>query len=631
MRSVIPQATIRARAGISLAEILVAMLVLLVGIYTVARGFPLMLEAIRGEADRTRMARLSEEAMERLRDTEAALPEAITGGADLNPYILPEDLTDDTRPVNSLEHTTRVVGETFEIPPPALDVGTSVMPDGGYSLYPFRQGLAQWWDFSTEPVTAVPPRVYMLVPLEERRDDPRVYGTPAGMRNWFYVDAAEGLILVPASVVTQNGGNARSWDVGGVVADYAWAEQDTTPTGQTVVRDVQQERIGDFDDSVVPHEARVYPAGLPVTLWGNIVPGSARVWARVNFVRRDIADDLITDPLLPGEFAMEPLFGAMLRFHPQDAGLTVKADYHLRTDTAGRRTLIMIEDHVIRAAADRVEDPDGTPRPFTDVRFAARGVDDEPLFAGDLSGNQPAGWNDVHVLAVDLQTGQIYTDGAGSFTLYDPDLAPPLENGWQEGILSLPTEISGALAPYIGHTMRFYYRTLDRHAIQVQMAPRTYIDSVTASAYPADRMHQVAYRMYRLVTNPTAGNADLSIGTLQFGQWLEDETDPSAEPDWAEAPSSSGMTVAVDYAYWADPADPFQRFVYGELHTISPTGTQVALNSPTVTGYPFTILSVRGVSARARATWLTTRGNLRTLSVEGAFLSAPLEPVGGSG
>jgi hypothetical protein len=188
----------------------------------------------------------------------------------------------------------------------------------------------------------------------------------------------------------------------------------------------------------------------------------------------------------------------------------------------------------------------------------------------------------------------------------------------------------------VGHTLRFYYRTLDRHNIQLQRAPRAYVDSVTASSYQAAYLQylsdpdaaeaaslaEVDYRTYKLNLVAALGDPNLRIAVLEFGQWQDEDSDPSTLPIWAEAKSSAGMTVAVNYSYWPSAAEV--KFVWGELHTVSPGGSQVALDHATIQSRPITVMAVNGVSARARAWWLGRNGRQKMTDIESCFLPTAL-------
>ena len=610
----------------TLLEILIAMVVLLIGIYTVARGFPLLLQSIRGEGDKTAMSRLAEETMARLSDNQNGLPEAITGGGGVSHYTFAEDMTAPHTERNAQEDIIRVQGETFRVPAPYRSPGGAYANATGW--YALGQGPASY-------TAASSPEVYMLVPLQERFDDPRDPSNVAYDGNWFYVDRDNGQIVIPLTVTTAGDDTLRP--ATNVVVDYAWT---TIGVGGTVpvTHYVQGETPSDVKNypSSGTAELRVcavHPVTHPTDLLGvvpdpsvRLLTGQTRVWARVQFVRNVGS----TTPAA-GQFTLERNYGATIGFNPADAGLTLKVDYQLRTtqgtdDTFPRRLLLMHEEQTIQPATDRM---DATNHPYADVRLALKHIDDEPIFTTDVTGvAYAAPQNPVHVLAVDLSTGEVHTaeNGSNPFTLGDPNLLPPLENGYADGILSIPLQIGGLPADYIGHVWRFYYRTLERDNIQVQKAPRSYVDAATARTYlagflpPVDlttSLADVAYRTYQLTIAVAPGATNGSqVGTVEFGQWLADGT-------WAEATNTSGFTVAVNYAYWSDANT--RRVVYGELHTVPVEARSVVLNHTTVdVNHPFEVLAVNGVSARARGWWQTRTGKQKQLDVETVFLANAL-------
>jgi hypothetical protein len=177
-----------------------------------------------------------------------------------------------------------------------------------------------------------------------------------------------------------------------------------------------------------------------------------------------------------------------------------------------------------------------------------------------------------------------------------------------------------------GHVWRFYYRTLERNNIQVQKAPRAYVDAETALTYQAGYLPtgvdpvvsaaDVDYRTYRLSHVPAPGGGTLQMGVIAFGQWINATT-------FAEAESTSGFTVAVNYSYWRTATD--RRVVYGELHAVSPMSTTIVLNHATLDAtHPIEVMAVNGVSARARAWWLGRNGVQKQLDVETVFLANAL-------
>ncbi|MBU0607674.1 MAG: prepilin-type N-terminal cleavage/methylation domain-containing protein, partial [Armatimonadetes bacterium] len=567
------------RRGLTLIELLIAMVVLLVGIYTVAAGFPRMLNAIRGEGDRTGMTRLAEQTMTRAADNQYGLPDAITGGGSVDPETYPDDLTAPHEAINAMEDIGEVRGEAFRVPAPYNVPG--VTTGVGYSYYVLGQGPADCTDWATGY-----PNVYMLVPLTEWDEDPRASGAIPLEANWFYVDRDTGEIIVPAVVTTTDGTQARRWGTSGlpgvsnVAVDYAWTYP---PNGddEPVVRHVQGELPSDVDAATYSGlvVATVHPANLGSGI--RLLPGQTRAWARVDFVREEFGDAL---PDGAGRYVLDNRYGLTLGFHPADVGLTLKVDYQLRTymttedldaQTAGetvypRRLPLMIEDQVIQRQVDRT---DASAVDYSLIRLAVKGIDDEPLFSQDLSG---APIPNVHVLAVDLQTGEMHVDGAGAdpVTVDAADQFDPSFNGFADGLVAVPISDSGGSKSYVGHTWRFIYRTLNRNTVQMQKAPRYYVDSETARAYLAAylpsgqdevvSLADVDYRTYRLDHVAPPNDTTRRLGVIEFGQWLT--AIPPAGDDWATAESSSGETVAVSYAYV--PVPHMRKQVWGELHTV---------------------------------------------------------------
>ncbi|MEN6546856.1 MAG: hypothetical protein ABFE07_12535 [Armatimonadia bacterium] len=611
------------RSGMTLAEILIAMLVLLVGIYAVAKGFPVMLHSIRGEGDRTAMARLAEETVARLTDNQYGLPDAITGGGDIRPDTFSEDLTEARTlqmPPNAQEDMLDVFGETFRVPAPYRDTGGLVL-----ATNPARYVLSVG---PTQVINNGYPYVYMLVPLQERADNPSALN-PSDATNWFYADNAQGKVVVPSTVITTEGGETRSWNVSGVVVDYAWTRS-TISDGVATAHYVQNETPLEFTVAGSEATATVHPAKLSGGC--RLVPGQTRAWARIDFAREPFGT---TEPTGSGHFAVDQ-FGTTLALHPQDAGLTLKVDYRLRyfqkagtasdgSKYAERRELLMTEDRVIERTVDRTH-PDGTQ--YTDVRLAIKGIEPDALFsdpdddadATTTADGMPLGGGlQVHVLAVDLLTGDVYYDG-NQLALYDPNLEPPLEAGFDDGVVTIPVQYSAGTAPtYLGHTWRFYYRTVQRHNLQVQKAPRAYVDRATAESYlvanaGVDQSTEVDYRTYDLA-HRASGAANRNVAVLIFGRLMEDGS------GWTSAESNTGVTVAVNYAY--SPDANRREYVWGELHTVSP-GLEVALNHATLDTRPVEILAVNGVSARARGWWLARNGRQRQLAVETVLLPTAL-------
>ncbi|MGD0113964.1 MAG: prepilin-type N-terminal cleavage/methylation domain-containing protein [Armatimonadota bacterium] len=236
----------------------------------------------------------------------------------------------------------------------------------------------------------------------------------------------------------------------------------------------------------------------------------------------------------------------------------------------------------------------------------------------------------AYIVAVDRQSGQILTDNELSETGGWP--ANPwmrstrLNVDYKEGLLYFnysPTAVYG-YNPSVdsanrgGRTYRVFCRAQNDWAVQLMAASRLYArsDSRTPSGNPV----------------ALAG----TVSSLLTYSWTTDQVD---KKELYFPLSESGQTVAVDY-YYAGLRDPItgvqpQIFVSGEVHTIgplhimtqsdfSPAATSVAdqwvcalsepLGGSDATKFPnaWGPTSVRGVSVRARSTWVTT-GRAATL------------------
>ncbi|NLO08187.1 MAG: prepilin-type N-terminal cleavage/methylation domain-containing protein, partial [candidate division WS1 bacterium] len=126
------------RGGLTLTELLVAMSILLIGIYAVARGFPALFGTLEAEEIRTTMARAVEARMDRLKSSPQQIPAAIYGydpadGALISPDAYP-DADMEPIPGNPRDDLTRVVGERFRVP--GLQGGATV------AVYPLNIGPA---------------------------------------------------------------------------------------------------------------------------------------------------------------------------------------------------------------------------------------------------------------------------------------------------------------------------------------------------------------------------------------------------------------------------------------------------------------------------------------------------------
>ena len=597
--------TSSARSGMTLAELLVAMLVLLVGIYAVAKGFPTLFQQVQADSDRSAMVRLAERVMNIAKASPEDLPEAIYGYAttgaapsvtytSIRPDEEPKDPDEPSlviNPANSRDDIINVVGQPLAIPAPFTPVNqaTDTVVRAPLPMGPGR----------TDPNNndAADVRVYQLIPLV-RTDEPPTLANNHTAPGTFYVEtrvdnAADHSTLqwhVYLPRQAQFMPNQPLTDVGDAtdcVLDYAWVDS-ATPTGGRYKPQyyVQHE--------TVTHDGLVLPAGSSATLnFAGLVPEECRAWLRVEFAFGDATSTdpgkgYVTTPSpvpAAGTFYLEYNYGATLLFNAADAGRPVYVDYTLRTGSTGstkddsRRELMVFETEQTPAVSQG---------PPYSVKLAIGGLNDtDPLFVDTVDGtNLPS---PVHLLMVDLTDGHTYTDADSPATIDNLDY-----------VNSVVTLNATAAASCLGHQCRFYYRTMDQHALQMTKAPATFLPSTVAALYTGAAAASVVYKTYTASTQAIGAGTGLRT-ILKF-------------PD-----SSAGQTVSVDYTYGGDPThNPaiLPSRATGELHVIHEESCQIALDNPDVVS----IIAVRGVSVKARGWWRALRGKLRHVDVDSCLL-----------
>ncbi len=130
-----------ASRGMTLVEVMVAMVILLVGVWAVAAAFPKLFGVLAGEEKRTEMSRLAEARVEQFKTDPYALPLSITGGPAIHPDSVPDDPDIASGDANSRDDILWVGGESFIVPATQVHV--------------FKLGLAQGWVPGDPPLTAV--------------------------------------------------------------------------------------------------------------------------------------------------------------------------------------------------------------------------------------------------------------------------------------------------------------------------------------------------------------------------------------------------------------------------------------------------------------------------------------------
>lgn len=338
----------------TLIELLVAMLVLLVGVWTVAQGFPSLMRSVALEQERTQAARLAEQRLASLHRNSAGLPMAITA-----PPAVAATITLDSRPAdpddpnspdnspNSRDDVYLVIGEKLRVPAP--------QPASSYALAVVSQGLMEQ-DFSLVDV-------WVVEDLQPLSFDPGA-AAPDG---FFYIHGAGEVVIPPG------------YD--GVLVDYVWLDN----TGETHW----------------VHGERLMGSATRLAVQATNNPGFFCVVPRRGRAAgvRQLAEVPGNTPS-PGQVAMAQ-FGVGFIFNAAEAGKTVMADYALRL-VGGKRDLYMLEEQVV-GSDSCTPDPSDPAYCFATVQLAWPGLD-YLLVAPDPQ---------TRVVAVDLATPNLYWEGSG--------------------------------------------------------------------------------------------------------------------------------------------------------------------------------------------------------------------------
>ncbi len=465
------------RRGMTLVELLVAMSILLVGIWAVARGFPALFGSLEAERERAEMVRLTEGVLERFKTSPEQIPEAIAGHDPADGMVIPPDVypDEDMEPVpgNPRDDLTWVLGEMFEVP--GLQPGQSVC------VYPLKLGPAIVQDPSAIDDYL---QVFRLAALERvavSQDEWVAAGRPLG-DDEFFLDR-DGYLYAPPEYAS-----AR--------VDYCWMDVTGAPHW------VEDEVVANVNYSA--SAAPVRAADVTGPQFANCVPEMADARAMVRYA---VAIGGVAD-VAADTAVLEQNFGATLLLPDVDAGETMHVNYQQRTepDLFGqpRRVPVVVEEFSAP-----------TQPPYrVDLKFG--GIDDEvALFENDLLGNPLP--NVVRVLVVDLLTGDAWTDAASW-----------IEVDMIEGRLTLDWDNAGApmaAAQARGRDLRVYYRTLRGHTVVVQKAPAYFLEEPIKQTYEdpdpsLDESDKVDYRYYTVSADPN----DPAYTRLQFPESAAGQT-----------------------------------------------------------------------------------------------------------
>ena len=457
------------RAGLTLIELLAAMVVLLVGVYSVAALFPKLSRNIGEDKTRTTMGRATQRVAEAYQSGTYEAPDA-TAPFDvdvdqIDPSSRPADPDSNSfaeNPLNSRDDIVNVYGEHVTVPAP--------LAAGGTACYVLKQGMV---DPGTVPV------VSEQVALPQAYRDPGPGGSLS--RGCYYLRPT-------GEMIYRTSGSAA-----GVLVHYDWFDP-----ALGMVKRVAGELIQASGTTVQAVAAR----------GGTVVPGTTKaytlyLWActtakpAVVAGRRCWVDNLT---------ATSPDAGQSLYFPSYLSGRRVSVSYRVRREdlldgTNPRRAKIMHEDSVL---------PTEPPYRMT-LNYG--GLEDaNPLTSEDFSGNTIP---DIWLMMVDLIDGTTWvwddtSDGTGMIEDVD----------FSNGIVTINgAAVQGtAAARKMGHPVRIYYRTFDENCIQIQKAASEFVE---VQAGGSSNVPNWEHRQYSIGTRAGATNTYTYL--YGFPAYLEDQ------------------------------------------------------------------------------------------------------------
>lgn len=578
-----------ARAGLTLVELLAAMMVLLVGVWSVAALFPKLSREVVDEERHMTTARQAQELAASYRadplSAEVSTSPLPLRAVDPNgsntetadPVARPQDpdstnLSDN--PPNGRDDWVWVWGETFVIPQP--------WPAGGVSAYLPRGGLLDqtdhWYDAADGAVTDHSNRADRHVAglqVFEHRKLKRVAKASQvqATSNSFFLRDDGTLLSNPDTVKLQ--------------ISYSWYDS----TDGFIKRTARE--------WVLPYEglgANVVDAGAAV------VPGDEEVWAVYEFGVAPLG----SGPS-PRVCAVASPYRQALLFDARDAGTKVSINYRTLRE-GGRRELYMQESSRIPMPA---EDPNQSNLlTMPPIKLAFAGLDDErPLLSLTPSGTRE---QNVYLLAVAEGSGTalaweaVLDGGAANPTLTTvetdpPDARFPFRNvDFTNGTVEL-NPYHPFVASNVGQPIRLLYRTIDDNCVQLQKAPARFAPvSATTDAVglATAGWWQMVGERYKIGRRDRGALPPVAY-LYDFSRHLEDQ---AVQVDYLVRPAGSTSPVRVN----------------GEVHVLADLqdpglGIGCVLNEPNVVG----VLQVRGVSLRVCGWWRTPSGRVRMTDISG--------------
>jgi len=475
--------------GTSLVEVLVVMVVLVLGILTAIRIYPLGFSTLRHTESVSVAHRLAQAELERWKSNPAGLPDLIAAvdpkgipvGSVLDPTVRPDDWS--TRPDvvpeeavywSDVNKTRKILGEQARIPPP---VPTAF---GDASLYTLAFGPIDWPQagVTSDQQADVYIQVYgtpmvgtdiqTLTPEEQKDLLARL-----GARR-YAIDYAQGIIAVasapyPRQLKADYSYYVRGGTVRTVTGDIIEVPAETRSPYIKVPLGVVNRKSQTFDPAFLPGSS------------GGIQPGSETISPKLRYVPFGQAFSP-TNELefkVVGAFGAAGQFGATIAFHP-------RAHIRLRTAGAGasRPAIARIDYHVADWHILR-EDKTVPSSPPYDIKLALPFIKEAGVTQEEtqLTGAAPLlsvykgvvpSLPGVSVVAVDLEDGSLLVNRIPPRNQY-------FDVDYRNGIVHLPEEAlflkpEGGFVrrPVAGRALRFFYRADGDWAVAVQKAAASY-------------------------------------------------------------------------------------------------------------------------------------------------------------
>ncbi len=557
----VPGASWGASRGLTLIELLAAMMVLLVGVYAVAALFPRMYRNVEEEKSRTTVMRLTEQTATRFKGGADAAPDD-TAPLDANinsvdPGSRPQD--PDSRsftnnPPNSRDDMVCAYGERFTVP--AASRPGSGGP-GEFPCYIPKVGLIN--DGSV-------PNVVETKRMTPALADPGVPTTATRLTAGTFCLRPDGTLLASFDDSPYSAFPTPSW----IELDYQWVDS----SGTGLVKRVPGEAVV----GGVPGGLWVWESNAPVQAvqaagvggrGGSVICSTATAYAVYQW------SPSVTQPsnaaLSPGtRNCVVDITAHQAVYFPKDAtGRALRMDYLVRVvGTQQRRDLILQEDQVLPSSS-----------PYM-VHLTFGKLDNvTPLLTMTVpSGGGTPGLvtQPVNLLMVDLTDGQAYgwNDGQGAIIGLD----------FINGIFTVNSTV---LAGRAGDRIRVYYRTMDQHMVQLEKAPAEFVETAPGGA---SNVPNWPHRSFQIAQSNQSPPCLVLYGFPAFCQ---------------------GQAVQVDYL--AGPAGGMPTRISNELHVINYMG-----NLGYASGYGFVlnrtdavgVLAVRGASLTVSGWWRAQDGRV---------------------